>query len=102
MTSSRAAVLCMVLVLAGCAKARRSQGERLARMFCAGCHAFPEPALLPKTTWQSGALPKMAPRLGVSTGLLYALGSSSPYMTVVSPSRLIEAWVKDVANVMDC
>ena len=97
MTSSRAAVLCMVLVLAGCAKARRSQGERLARTFCAGCHAFPEPALLPKATWQSGVLPKMAPRLGVSTGSLYSQVASSPYMTVLSPPLPREDWDKIVA-----
>ncbi len=91
----------MVLVLAGCAKARRSQGERLARTFCAGCHAFPEPALLPKTTWQSGVLPKMAPRLGVSTGSLYSRVSSSPYMTVLSPPLPRDDWDKIVAYYMD-
>jgi len=87
----------MVLVLAGCAKARRSQGERLARTFCAGCHAFPEPALLPKGTWQSGVLPAMAPRLGVSTGSLSSKVSSSPYMTVLAQPLPREDWDKIVA-----
>lgn len=101
MKSSSAAVLCMVIALAGCAKARRSQGERLARTFCASCHAFPEAALLPKATWQSGVLPKMAPRLGVSTGSLYSQVSSSPYMTVLAQPLPREDWDKIVAYYME-
>lgn len=40
-------------------------GEALARQVCQSCHLFPEPALLDKATWRDGALPHMAPFLGV-------------------------------------
>lgn len=39
-------------------------GEQLAKTYCASCHQFPEPALLPKEGWEKGVLPKMALRLG--------------------------------------
>ena len=35
------------------------QGEELARKYCAGCHAFPDPSLLSKKVW-GDVLPKMA------------------------------------------
>src|SRR5438105_2737512 len=41
------------------------RGEFIARKLCASCHLFPEPALLDKKTWENGALPMMAARLGV-------------------------------------
>jgi len=41
------------------------QGRRLAQIYCASCHLFPEPALLDKATWEKGALPEMAPWLGL-------------------------------------
>jgi len=37
-----------------------AEGEKLARVHCISCHAFPEPALLDKKTWTMGVLPKMA------------------------------------------
>jgi hypothetical protein len=37
-----------------------AEGEKLARIHCVSCHAFPEPALLDKKTWTTGVLPKMA------------------------------------------
>lgn len=37
-----------------------AEGEKLARVHCISCHAFPEPALLDKNTWATGVLPKMA------------------------------------------
>ena len=37
-----------------------AEGEKLARVHCISCHAFPEPALLDKNTWVTGLLPKMA------------------------------------------
>ncbi len=43
-----------------------SEGEALAKQYCQSCHAFPEPALLPKNVWQYSTLPYMAVMLGVS------------------------------------
>lgn len=42
------------------------EGERLARLVCAGCHVFPEPDLLDRATWKDQVLPRMETRLGVS------------------------------------
>lgn len=38
--------------------------EELARIHCGGCHAFPEPDLLPKAMWEN-VLPAMGARLGM-------------------------------------
>lgn len=40
-------------------------GEGIARQVCQSCHLFPEPELLDKATWRDGALPHMAPFLGI-------------------------------------
>lgn len=40
------------------------QGERLAKVYCASCHLFPEPGLLDKHTWIADVLPEMAVRMG--------------------------------------
>ncbi|HKW08841.1 MAG TPA: VCBS repeat-containing protein [Gemmatimonadaceae bacterium] len=69
--------------LAGCAKVRRAQGERLARTYCALCHLFPEPQLLDKRTWENGVLPQMALRLGVRTLSTPREPFSNPYMLVI-------------------
>jgi hypothetical protein len=49
-------------------------GLQLAQAYCQACHAFPEPALLEKSTWKNGVLPQMALRLGINKS------GSSPYM----------------------
>lgn len=41
------------------------RGEQLARRYCVSCHAFPEPDLLDKVTWQEQTLPSMGPHLGI-------------------------------------
>ncbi|WP_242923230.1 hypothetical protein [Pontibacter liquoris] len=41
-------------------------GQQLAQAYCRACHAFPEPALLDKATWQEGVLPQMGLRLGIN------------------------------------
>lgn len=41
------------------------EGERLARTYCATCHAFPEPELLPRNSWNF-LLTYMGMRLGVT------------------------------------
>lgn len=44
--------------------AEAGEGERLARIHCAGCHAFPEPSLLPKRSWKF-TLSYMGLRMGI-------------------------------------
>lgn len=85
------------LSLAGCNRPYKSEGEKLARNYCASCHAFPEPELLDKKTWESGVLPQMGPRLGVSTGSLFNDASRNPYMMVLNKAVSEEDWQKIVA-----
>lgn len=57
----------LVLVALGCGRSgEEPDGEQLARTHCAGCHLFPEPALLDRAGW-AGVLPEMGHRLGVYT-----------------------------------
>lgn len=39
--------------------------EALARRHCSSCHAFVEPSMLDKRTWESGVFPEMAFRVGL-------------------------------------
>jgi hypothetical protein len=41
------------------------EGEELARVQCASCHAFPDPSLLDKTTWSENVLPLMGEFMNV-------------------------------------
>jgi hypothetical protein len=82
--------------LASCNRPRRSEGEKLARTYCAACHAFPEPQLLDKKTWQVGVLPEMAKRLGVRTKSLFDETSRSPYMAVLPNAVSDDDWAKIV------
>jgi hypothetical protein len=43
---------------------QQEEGERIARKYCSGCHQFPEPVLLNKTTWANYVLPRMGGLLG--------------------------------------
>lgn len=39
-------------------------GKKYAELYCASCHAFPEPSLLDRDTWKNYMLPRMAAMLG--------------------------------------
>ncbi len=82
--------------LTHCRKQHGSEGEELARTYCAVCHAFPEPQLLDKQTWQTGVLPQMAPRLGAGDQSLRAVASRSPYMTALTRAVTADQWAKIV------
>lgn len=86
--------------LASCGP-HRSEGEELAQTYCAACHAFPEPQLLDKETWETGVLPQMAPRVGVHTGSLFAQTSQSPYMAVLPRPVSEEDWGRIVGYYRD-
>ncbi len=88
----------LLVSLASCA--RRSEGERLARTYCAACHAFPEPALLDKTTWQEGVLPQMALRLGASPSSFTA-AVQNPYMKTLGDALSAEDFARIVRYYVD-
>src|SRR5687767_12545296 len=88
------AVAC--LSATGCDRAAEGDGERLARAYCAACHAFPEPGLLDKESWNAGVLPEMGPRLGVNTDSSFAGRDRNPHMMVLKDSASEESWAKIV------
>jgi hypothetical protein len=86
----------MLVSLAGCGERHESDGERLARAYCSACHAFPEPHLLDKQTWEADVLPQMAPRLGIDKTPVFSGGFRNPYMRVL-PDPVSDAdWQKIV------
>lgn len=44
---------------------RIQEGEILAKKYCQGCHALPDPSMLDVASWEDGVLPNMGPRLGI-------------------------------------
>jgi hypothetical protein len=95
-----AALVLACSVLAHCSSPQ-AQGERLARQYCAACHAFPDPALLDKKSWQAGVLPQMAPRLGAGEQSLSAQMSRNPQMTVLTSAVSRDQWEKIVAYYLE-
>ena len=94
---SRLALLAVACsTLTHCSKPYQSEGEQLAHTYCAVCHAYPDPQLLDKHTWQAGVLPQMAPRLGVGDQSLSAAASRNPYMTVLTRAVSADQWAKIV------
>jgi VCBS repeat protein len=102
MNLSTARVLAFAcLSLAACNGPRSSAGEKLARTYCASCHAFPEPQLLDKSTWQSGVLPQMAMRLGVRTKSSFNEALRNPQMTVLTRALSDTDWEQIVRYYLD-
>ena len=42
-----------------------SETEKSARTYCGSCHAYPEPDLLDKATWDEYVLPRMGYMMGI-------------------------------------
>jgi hypothetical protein len=82
--------------LASCNRQHKSDGEKLARQYCATCHSFPEPQLLDKKTWETSVLPQMGQRMGAGTPSLFDEGSRDPHMMVLSKAVSEEEWEKIV------
>jgi hypothetical protein len=79
-----------------CTGPHESEGEKLARTHCGACHAFPEPQLLAKKTWQAGVLPQMAPRLGVGTPSSFSEALRNPHRVVLTTAVPEKDWEKIV------
>lgn len=89
------------ILVAGCDQSHQSEGEKLARANCSACHAFPEPQLLDKKTWQEGVLPQMAQRLGVPATSLAGEMSRDPNVKVLAKPVSQEDWAKIVGYFRD-
>lgn len=46
--------------------------ERIARMYCGYCHAFPDPSLLDRATWDKSVLPLMEFHMGATSSFMVA------------------------------
>ena len=57
--------LSLVLLFFSCESVEKKE-ERYAKQYCASCHVFPEPKLLPKEIWKNHVLPNMAFRMGLT------------------------------------
>ncbi|MEX2602300.1 MAG: FG-GAP-like repeat-containing protein [Balneolaceae bacterium] len=55
------------------------EGKLLSETWCASCHAFPDPKLLPWSVWRFETLPAMRPFMGLSGESGFA-ASSSPWL----------------------
>lgn len=60
------AVAFVLLLFAVTVRCDDSSGRNVALTYCQTCHVFPEPYLLDRETWLRGALPHMAPWLGIA------------------------------------
>ena len=65
----RLTMLTVLTVAGSCGNLDKSP-EALARRHCSTCHAFPEPSLLTKKSWESGVFPEMAYRMGLDVSRL--------------------------------
>lgn len=63
------------------------QPADLAKTYCGSCHAFPDPSLLDKNTWEKSVLPKMSEKLGIRTynGQYMAVLHELPGETATDP-----------------
>ena len=66
-------LLLLLLVVLGSCSTPEEKSETLARKYCASCHAFPDPSLLDKTTWEKDVMPQMAFRMGINKDLIWEL-----------------------------
>jgi hypothetical protein len=65
--------ICGIALLTSCNNASKEYGAAAARQYCTGCHAFPEPGLLPESQWANHILPSMASFMFADTN-----GSGTP------------------------
>src|SRR5688572_9699 len=53
----------------------QNKNEQIAKQYCSSCHAFPDPSLLDKKTWDQKTLPEMAFRMGLDLSPLATINS---------------------------
>lgn len=76
-----------IICLLSC-QSPQEKREQLAKTYCASCHAFPDPSLLDKKTWQTSVLPKMAFRMGLDySQLMNVSEEDQPIVMRVLPEK---------------
>jgi len=71
---------------------KKITGKKLAQTYCSSCHAFPEPSLLDKATWENQVLPRMAHMMGIyeSPEVRIRLLQDESNKSIFPPQALIE------------
>lgn len=66
-----------------------AKGEILAKQYCASCHVFPQPGLLPKAVWNESVLPQMAFRMGFKDFTIFGqiAPADQPIVTKALPAN---------------
>lgn len=87
--------LCYLTIFLGGFPAWAQDGEGLAKSWCSSCHAYPEPQLLDKETWETRVLPDMGARLGIGEyqGRIYHANPNAPVGVYASePLMELSEW----------
>lgn len=86
----------LFLFLLGCTnKDKHEEGKNLAQMYCASCHLFPDPTLLPRRVWGEKILPNMGLQIGMAHGPIYSYGNPETNKNL-NPIMPQEDWDKIV------
>ncbi len=77
-------------------KRNNSEGEKLAKTYCASCHQLPDPSILPRNVWRLSTLPYMAIMMGVDKDIKKLGKPLSNYAVLRPPSQMIsdDDWEK--------
>lgn len=68
-----------------------SEGEKLAKTYCASCHMFPEPSLLPQNVWKYSTLPYMGIMMGLEKEIENLPEELKDYVILKPETNLISA-----------
>jgi FG-GAP-like repeat len=88
-------VLCFIII-ESCSKTDNTEGEKLAKTYCSGCHLLPSPNILPKNVWQYSTLPYMGILMGIENEIKNIKEPLAAYTVFKAESPMIsqEAWEK--------
>jgi cytochrome c553 len=94
-TSSLLILIVIQVISWGC-KTKNVEGEKLAKTYCASCHQFPEPSLLPKNVWQLSTLPYMGIMMGIDDEIKILEKPLSDYAILRPSAQMIsnDDWEK--------
>lgn len=68
-----AIAVCLTFISLFSCLSQQQKEERLAKQHCGSCHAFPDPSLLDKKTWEMNVLPQMSFRMGIEYSMLSSI-----------------------------
>lgn len=87
-TSSLVILIVIQVISWGC-KTKNVEGEKLAKTYCASCHQFPEPNLLPRNVWRLSTLPYMAIMMGIDDEIKLLKKPLSDYVILRPSAQMI-------------